>query len=45
MPYPMPMYDMAYGEEFAKSSAPTPIFTSDQDVNTSVNVVFLIGSN
>jgi hypothetical protein len=43
MPYPMPMYDMAYGAE--KSSAPTPIFSSDQDVNTSVNVVFLIGSN
>jgi uncharacterized protein YggE len=45
MPYPMPMYDMAYSEGIAKSSAPTPIFSSDQDVNTSVNVVFLIGSN
>ncbi|PIW34609.1 MAG: hypothetical protein COW26_06320, partial [Nitrosopumilales archaeon CG15_BIG_FIL_POST_REV_8_21_14_020_33_23] len=44
MPYPMPMYDMAYSG-VAKSSAPTPIFSSDQDVNTSVNVVFLIGSN
>jgi len=43
MPYPMPMYDMAYGAE--KSSAPTPIFSSDQDVSTSANVVFLIGSN
>lgn len=45
IPYPMPMYDMAYSEGVAKSSAPTPIFSSDQDVNTSVNVVFLIGSN
>lgn len=45
IPYPMPMYDVAYGGEFAKSSAPTPIFSSNQDVNTSVNVVFLIGSN
>jgi uncharacterized protein YggE len=45
IPYPMPMYDMAYSEGAAKSSMPTPIFSSDQDVNTSVNVVFLIGSN
>ena len=44
MPYPMPMYSMESGDGFAKS-APTPIFSSDQDVNTSVNVVFLIGSN
>lgn len=44
MPYPMPMYDRAYGT-MEKSSAPTPIFSSDQDVSTSANVVFLIGSN
>ena len=44
MPYPMPMYDRAYGG-MEKSSAPTPIFSSDQDVSTSANVVFLIGSN
>ena len=44
MPYPMPMYGMESGDGFAKS-AQTPIFSSDQDVNTSVNVVFLIGSN
>lgn len=43
-PYPMPMYDMAYGA-MEKSAAPTPIFSSDQDVSTSANVVFLIGSN
>lgn len=44
IPYPHPMYDMAYGA-MEKSAAPTPIFSSDQDVSTSANVVFLIGSN
>jgi uncharacterized protein YggE len=44
IPYPTPMYDMAYGA-MEKSAAPTPIFSSDQDVSTSANVVFLIGSN
>jgi hypothetical protein len=44
IPYPMPIYD-AYAPEagFAKSS--TPVFSSDQDVTTTANVVFLIGSN
>jgi len=42
MPPPMPMYDMAFESMAAKSS--TPIFSSEQDVNTSANVVFLIGS-
>ncbi|MFB5609067.1 MAG: SIMPL domain-containing protein [Nitrosarchaeum sp.] len=45
MPHPMPMYDMAFAESATKSFMATPIFSSDQDVNTSVNVVFLIGSN
>jgi len=45
IPYPRPMYDMAYGAMEAKSSAPTPIFSSDQDISTTANVVFLIGSN
>ena len=44
MPYPQPMYDGGYGM-MEKSAAPTPIFSSDQDVTTSANVVFLIGSN
>jgi len=44
MPYPMPMYARADGG-MEKSFAPTPIFSSDQDVSTSANVVFLIGSN
>ena len=44
MPYPMPMYDVAYGA-MEKSAVQTPIFSSEQDVSTSANVVFLIGSN
>ena len=43
-PPPMPMYEMA-SDGMAKSSAPTPIFSSDQDVTTTANVVFIIGSN
>ena len=45
-PPPMPMYaayDMAEG--MAMKSAPTPVFSSDQDVSTTANVVFIIGSN
>jgi uncharacterized protein len=47
MPYPTPVYarssfDMA---EASFAAAPTPVFSSDQDVTTSANVVFLIGSN
>ena len=44
MPYPQPMYD-SYGGMEKMAAAPTPIFSSDQDVSTSANVVFLIGSN
>ncbi|MCV0400205.1 MAG: SIMPL domain-containing protein [Nitrosarchaeum sp.] len=46
VPYPMPMYagyDMA--ESSVRMSAPTPVFSSDQDITTSANVVFLIGGN
>ena len=47
MPYPSPVYarssfDMA---EAAFAAPPTPVFSSDQDVSTSANVIFLIGSN
>ena len=42
IPTPIPMYNMAF-DGMAKS-APTPIFSSEQDINTSANVVFLIGS-
>ncbi|MDH3501294.1 MAG: SIMPL domain-containing protein [Nitrosopumilus sp.] len=44
-PPPIPMFDMAFEESFAMKSAPTPIFSSDQDVSTTANVVFTIGSN
>lgn len=42
---PMPMFDMAYDESFAMKSSSTPVFSSDQDVSTTANVVFIIGSN
>jgi hypothetical protein len=45
IPYPMPIYaEAGYGADvsFAKSS--TPVFSSDQDVTTTANVIFLIGS-
>ena len=45
MPTPTPMYEMAYSGIAAKASAPTPIFSSEQDISTTANVVFLIGSN
>ena len=46
-PYPQPIFrdDFAYAESAMKSSAPTPVFSSDQDISTTANVVFLIGSN
>ena len=47
IPYPQPVYarssfDMA---EAAFAAPPTPVFSSDQDVSTTANVIFLIGSN
>jgi hypothetical protein len=42
-PPPIPYYDAGFAE--AKIAAPTPIFSSDQDVTTTANVIFLIGSN
>ena len=48
-PPPMPMFDdFGYGGEMAMSqtaSRSTPVFSSDQDVSTTANVVFLIGGN
>jgi len=41
---PMPMFDMAYDEGFVMKSSRTPVFSSDQDVSTTANVVFIIGS-
>ncbi|MFB5638499.1 MAG: SIMPL domain-containing protein [Nitrosarchaeum sp.] len=42
MPPPMPMYEKSY-DASARPSASTPLFSSDQDVTTTANVVFLIG--
>lgn len=46
-PPPMPMFDMAFDESMERSfaSSATPVFSSDQDVSTTANVAFLIGSN
>jgi len=44
---PMPMFNMAFDESMERSfaSSSTPVFSSDQDVSTTANVIFLIGSN
>ena len=44
-PSPIPMFDMAYDESFAMKLSSTPIFSSDQDVSTTANVIFTIGRN
>jgi uncharacterized protein YggE len=43
----MPMFNMAFDESMERSfaSSSTPVFSSDQDVSTTANVVFLIESN
>ena len=47
MPYPQPMFRSAMEIESDRMafSAPTPVFSSEQDVTTSAHVVFIIGSN
>lgn len=46
IPYPSPVFKASYAFEASERSAmPPPVFTSDQSVTTSVNVVFIIGSN
>jgi uncharacterized protein len=45
MPYPQPMYRDSFAVAEAAIAAPTPVFSSDQDVSTTVSVVFIIGSN
>lgn len=47
IPYPTPIYAQG-GFDMAEASiarAPTPVFSSDQDVTTTASVMFLIGSN
>jgi uncharacterized protein len=45
IPYPQPLYSMDGFAKAEASFAPTPVFSSDQDVTTTANVIFLIGSN
>jgi len=44
MPYPQPVFRADFAESKVMSSS-TPVFSSEQDITTSVQVVFLIGSN
>lgn len=45
IPYPQSVYRGDFEVAEAAIAAPTPVFTSDQDVSTTANVVFIIGSN
>ncbi|MBI3253718.1 MAG: SIMPL domain-containing protein, partial [Nitrosopumilales archaeon] len=44
MPSPIPYYTAGY-DESAALKASTPVFSSDQEVSTTANVIFVIGSN
>ena len=44
-PYPTPAFRGDFAMAEMAKAAPTPVFSSDQEVTTSANVVFLIGSN
>jgi len=44
IPYPQPVFRGDFAESKIMSS-PTPVFSSEQDITTSVQIVFLIGSN
>jgi hypothetical protein len=45
IPYPMPIYaEAGYVADAAFAKSSTPVFSSDQDVTTTANVIFLIGS-
>jgi hypothetical protein len=43
IPYPTPVYS-GYAPEAAYAKSSTPVFSSDQDVTTTANIIFLIGS-
>ena len=45
VPYPPIAFDGGFAVAESIKAAPTPVFTSDQDVSTTANVVFIIGSN
>ena len=44
MPPPIPYYTASYDESVALKAS-TPVFSSDQEVSTTANVIFVIGSN
>ncbi len=45
MPPPMPMFRADFAMAESAGMAPTPVFSSEQDVSTTASVIFLIGSN
>jgi len=45
MPPPIPMFSGLDMAEAQAIRAPTPVFSSEQDVTTTASVIFLIGSN
>ena len=45
MPPPIPMFSGAFAMEESQARAATPVFSSEQDVTTTANVIFLIGNN
>ncbi len=45
LPPPIPYYDMMTPYEGAAFKSSTPVFSSDQQVSTTANVIFVIGSN
>ena len=45
IPYPEPVYRESFDMMESKATAPTPVFSSEQDITTNASVVFLIGSN
>ncbi|MGQ0376773.1 MAG: SIMPL domain-containing protein [Nitrososphaerota archaeon] len=45
MPPPIPYYDAVASYEGAAFKSSTPVFSSDQEVSTTANVIFVIGSN
>lgn len=45
MPYPQPVFSGSFDMAESKIMSSTQVFSSEQDITTSVQVVFLIGSN
>jgi len=45
IPPPMPMFSAGIMAQEASLKTSTPVFSSDQDITTTANVIFLIGSN